>query len=75
MADYSGRSGTHRVKQAIRGRTRIPKEGGKMSASKKPLRPEDFPVNAEGRKIKKQDGRPIADAEDPAVAEEVAETP
>jgi hypothetical protein len=44
-----------------------------MSASKKPLRPEDFPVNAEGRKIKKQDGRPIADAEDPALAEDVAE--
>ncbi|MCK1489173.1 hypothetical protein IVB14_01675 [Bradyrhizobium sp. 180] len=44
-----------------------------MSASKKPLRPEDFPVNAEGRKIKKQDGMPIADAEDPAVAEDVAE--
>jgi len=44
-----------------------------MSASKKPLRPEDFPVNAEGRKIKKQDGTPIANAEDPAVAEDVAE--
>lgn len=44
-----------------------------MSASKKPLRPEDFPVNAEGRKIKKQDGRPLANAEDPAVAEDFAE--
>ncbi|MGX9428867.1 MULTISPECIES: hypothetical protein [Bradyrhizobium] len=30
-------------------------------------------MNAEGRKIKKQDGEPIANAEDPAVAEDVAE--
>ena len=44
-----------------------------MSAFKKPLRPEDFPVTAEGRKIKKQDGKPIANGEDPAVAEDVAE--
>jgi len=42
-----------------------------MSTSKKPLRPDDFPVNAEGQKIKKQDGTPIAD--DPAVAADVAE--
>jgi hypothetical protein len=40
-----------------------------MSTSKKPLRPDDFPVNAEGKKIKKQDGTPIANTEDPAVAE------
>jgi hypothetical protein len=44
-----------------------------MSASKKPLKPDDFPVNAEGRKIKKQDGKPIANGEDPSVAEDVAE--
>lgn len=44
-----------------------------MSASKKPLKPDDFPVNAEGRRIKKQDGGPIANAEDPAVAEDVSE--
>jgi hypothetical protein len=44
-----------------------------MSNSKKPLRPEDFPVDVEGRKIKKQDGTPIANAEDPAVAADVAE--
>jgi hypothetical protein len=43
------------------------------SNSKKPLRPEDFPVDAEGQKIKKQDGVPIADAESPAVAAEIAE--
>lgn len=31
-----------------------------MSTSKKPLEPDDFPVTAEGQKIKKQDGEPIA---------------
>lgn len=40
---------------------------------KKPLRPEDFPVDAEGQKIKKQDGTPIADADSPAVADEIVE--
>jgi hypothetical protein len=44
-----------------------------MSTSKKPLKPGDFPVNAEGKKIKKQDGSPIASTEDPAVAADVAE--
>jgi hypothetical protein len=39
-----------------------------MSTSKMPLKPDDFPVNAEGKKIKKQDGTPIANTEDPAVA-------
>ena len=29
-----------------------------MSTSKKPLKPVDFPVIAEGQKIKKQDGKP-----------------
>ena len=31
-----------------------------MSKAQKPLKPDDFPVNAEGKKIKKQDGTPIA---------------
>lgn len=44
-----------------------------MSIAKKPLEPNDFPVNADGKKIKKQDGTPIADTDDPAVAEDVAE--
>ena len=44
-----------------------------MSTSKKPLRPDDFPVNAEGQKIKKQDGTPIANTDDPPVAADVAE--
>ena len=44
-----------------------------MSPGKKPLKPDDFPVNAEGKKIKKQDGTPVADTEDPAVATDVAE--
>ena len=39
----------------------------------KPLAPGDFPVKADGRNIKKQDGTPVADTDDPAVAAEVAE--
>ena len=44
-----------------------------MSTSKKPLKPDDFPVTAEGQKIKKQNGQPIANTEDPGVAADVAE--
>jgi hypothetical protein len=44
-----------------------------MSIAKKPLQPNDFPVNAEGNKIKKQDGTPIANTDDPTVAADVAE--
>jgi hypothetical protein len=44
-----------------------------MSVPKKPLKPDDFPVNADGKKIKKQDGTEIADTDDPAVASDVAE--
>jgi hypothetical protein len=43
------------------------------SRTKKPLKPEDFPVDVEGQQIKKQDGTPIANAESPAVAGEIAE--
>jgi hypothetical protein len=41
--------------------------------SKNPLKPEDFPVDVDGHKIKKQDGTPIAEAKCPAVAAEIAE--
>ena len=44
-----------------------------MSIAKKTLQPNDFPVNAEGNKIKKQDGTPIANTDDPTVAADVAE--
>ena len=44
-----------------------------MSDDDKPLKPVDFPVNAQGKKIKKQDGTPIAETTDPAVAEDVAD--
>ena len=50
-----------------------PQEEAAMSTSKKPLKPEDFPVIAEGQKIKKQDGKPIANTEDPDLAADVAE--
>jgi hypothetical protein len=48
-------------------------KGLALPDEKKPLKPEDFPVNAEGKKIKKQDGSPIAETQDPAVAEDLAE--
>jgi hypothetical protein len=44
-----------------------------MSKAQKPLKPDNFLVNAEGKKIKKQDGTPIANTDDPAVAADVAE--
>jgi hypothetical protein len=44
-----------------------------MSKPKKPLKPHDFPVHDDGDKIRTQDGAPIATAEDPKVAEDVAE--
>ena len=44
-----------------------------MSTSRKPLKPDDFPVNAEGKKIKKQDGKTIANTDDPTIAADLAE--
>lgn len=45
-----------------------------MSTSKqKPLKPDDFPVHAEGETIKKQDGTPIAETENSTSAEDIAE--
>jgi hypothetical protein len=44
-----------------------------MSTNKRPLKPADFPVNADGKKIKKQDGTSVADTDDPAVANDMAE--
>ena len=37
------------------------------------LKPEDFPVHTEEKKIVKNDGKTIADASDKEVAEDVAE--
>ena len=37
------------------------------------LKPEDFPVHTEEKKIVKNDGKTIADASDKKVAEDVAE--
>jgi hypothetical protein len=44
-----------------------------MPDDHKPLKPDDFPMNAEGKKIKKQDGTTIAETSDPAVATDVAD--
>ena len=38
-----------------------------------PLKADDFPVDAQGKKIKKHDGTQIAEAEDTTVAKDVAD--
>jgi hypothetical protein len=54
-------------------RKELQRRGLVMSDDDKPLKPEDFPVNAQDKKIKKQDGTPIAETTDAAVAEDVAD--
>jgi hypothetical protein len=44
-----------------------------MSSSRKPLKPDDFPLHAEGDKIKKRDGEPVANTDDPATASDLAD--
>jgi hypothetical protein len=44
-----------------------------MPKDKRPLEPNDFPVNADGKMIKKEDGTPVANTDDPAVAADIAE--
>jgi hypothetical protein len=42
-------------------------------ADKEDLKPDDFPVHAEQKKIVKTDGKKVADASTPAVAEDIAD--
>ena len=42
-------------------------------ADNEKLKPEDFPLHTEEKKIVKKDGKTIADASDKKVAEDVAE--
>jgi hypothetical protein len=44
-----------------------------MSSNQTPLKPNDFPVQVDGKTIKKQDGEPVAKSEDSATATDVAE--
>jgi hypothetical protein len=44
-----------------------------MPALKRPLSSSDFPVKVEGERIKKQDGTPLAEAEDEITAADIAE--
>ena len=39
----------------------------------KPLKPDDFPVEVEVKKLVTADGKPIAKAKTPAVAEDIAD--
>jgi hypothetical protein len=45
----------------------------KELVNRKALEPDDFPLNADGKNIKKQDGTQIAETFDPTVAMEVAD--
>jgi hypothetical protein len=76
MVTRGGLRGHNRVHPCLTACVGVAKETPEddvMTTSKQPLKPEDFPVNAEGEKIKKQDGTPIANTDDPAVAADVAE--
>jgi hypothetical protein len=42
-------------------------------SEKNPLKPEDFPVHAEDKKIVKEGGKPIAEATDKKTAEDVVD--
>jgi hypothetical protein len=55
------------VRKELQGR------GLAVADEKKPLKPADFPVAADGKQITKQDGTPIALTPDPAVAQDIAE--
>ena len=39
----------------------------------KPLKPDDFPVEVEGEELVTADGKPIAKAKTPAIAEDIAD--
>ena len=39
----------------------------------KPLKPDDFPVEVEGEQLVTADGKPIAKAKTPAIAEDIAD--
>ena len=39
----------------------------------KPLKPDDFPVEVEGEELMTADGKPIAKAKTPAIAEDIAD--
>jgi hypothetical protein len=40
---------------------------------KKPLQPKDFPVHNEGKEIVTDDRKPIAEADDPEMADEICD--
>jgi hypothetical protein len=46
-------------------------KGGERMADDEKLKPEDFPVHTEEKKIVKNDGKTIADASDKQIAEDV----
>ena len=40
---------------------------------KRPLKPSDFPVDADGKKIVTNDGEPIADADTESIAQDISD--
>ena len=61
------------VEKVGNGAATVRKELQRQADNAKVLEADDFPVSAEGKKIKKQDGTQIVEAEDPALAADVAE--
>jgi hypothetical protein len=51
----------------------LPTQEDHAMADKEQLKPDDFPVHIESKKIVKPDGNEIAEARSPKIAEEVAE--
>jgi Ni2+-binding GTPase involved in maturation of urease and hydrogenase len=45
----------------------------KELTNSKLLKPDDFPLNAEGQRITKQDGSHVAEADDPVVAKDIVD--
>ena len=63
----------HRRPERMRGSTLGIQRGGTRMAHDEKLKPEDFPVHTEQKKIVKNDGKTIADASDKKIAEDIAE--
>ncbi|MGJ4962293.1 hypothetical protein [Bradyrhizobium sp. HKCCYLRH3061] len=44
-----------------------------MTGTDEPLKPEDFPLEADKERVQRQDGKPIATTKNEAMAHEIAE--
>ncbi|MGJ4881575.1 MULTISPECIES: hypothetical protein [unclassified Bradyrhizobium] len=44
-----------------------------MTGTDEPLKPEDFPLEADKERVQRQDGKPIATTKNEAMAQEIAD--